>query len=512
MVEQNMPTVENTYAQNFPQLAVEASPEIPAATRLAWINEPLATELGIDRQWLASNDGLAWLTGTPAKDTKTHALAYSGYQFGQLSPVLGDGRAHLIGELPTQQTTHVPTDHTKLSARVDLHLKGSGRTVFSRPGSDGKAPLSAVWREVVIGESLHALGGSTTRALAVLETGESVRRRSPQTEPAGILVRVAASHLRVGTFQYAQMNCENDERAQLVNYALERHYPQTPVGESTSDNTFALLREVSKRQAHLIAQWMSLGFVHGVLNTDNVAISGQAIDFGPCAFIDAFSHEAVYSSIDQHGRYKYRNQPGITQWNLARFCESLLDLLDTDLNRAIHRATDLLAEYEDIYQEACTAAFARKLGISLSGVPTETYEGVATFIENTLDLLEQNACDFTGFFRMLTEDSLETPVRLYTYITNRDTAQQWCTELMHLRNTTNTTQAQAQKLMEASNPIYIPRNLTLEAALRAVEAGNMQPIERLLEAVRSPYTRHQGYEDLESAPAQSRFFRSFCGT
>lgn len=483
--------LEHTYASSFPELATPAVPEIPAATTVLWINEDLATELELDATWLAGADGLRWLTGG---DEKTTALAYSGHQFGHLSPVLGDGRAHLIGELPTSEK------------RVDIHLKGSGITPYSRPGSDGKAPLSAVWREAVIGEALHALGVPTSRALAVLETGETVRRRSPLPEPAGILVRVADSHLRVGTFQYAHMNVGSDQRIELAGYALSRHYPQVKPGDNPA---LTLLRLVAEHQAHLVAQWMGLGFVHGVLNTDNVSISGQAIDFGPCAFIDGFSDEAVFSSIDRGGRYAYRNQPGITQWNLARFAESLLDLIDPEKpNRAVHLATDLLEHFEETYEDARTRVFAAKLGIAVEGAAGAPYERLVAFIDRTLDMLDEHTLDFTGFFRALTD----TPDHLVELLPNSETLKSWLADLATLRQDTGTAPGRAEELMQGANPVYIPRNLHLEAALRAAEGGDTVPILRLLDAVRQPFTRRPDLEDLETAPARSRFFTSFCGT
>lgn len=483
--------LEHIYTSTFPELATPAEPEVPSATTVLWVNEDLAAELGLDATWLASADGLRWLTGA---DGKTSTLAYSGHQFGHLSPILGDGRAHLLGEVTTSEK------------RVDIHLKGSGLTPFSRPGSDGKAPLSAVWREAVIGEALHALGVPTSRALAVLETGETVRRRSPLPEPAGILVRVADSHLRVGTFQYAHMNIGSDQRIELAGYALSRHYPQVNPGDNPA---LTLLRLVAEHQAHLVAQWMGLGFVHGVLNTDNVSISGHAIDFGPCAFIDGFSHDAVYSSIDRGGRYAYRNQPGITQWNLARFAESLLDLIDSaDPNRAVHLATDVLAHFEEIYQDARTRIFAAKLGVTVEDAAGAPSERLVVFIDRTLDLLDEYTLDFTGFFRMLTD----APNQLVELLPTSEVMEDWLADLAALRQDTGTAPDCAEGLMQTANPVYIPRNLHLEAALRAAEGGDAVPILRLLDAVRQPFTRRPDLEDLETAPARSHFFTSFCGT
>ncbi|ORC21961.1 MULTISPECIES: protein adenylyltransferase SelO family protein [Rothia] len=494
------PLLEHTYSESFPDLAHQAQPDISPGTRLAWLNEKLAHDLGLDSAWLRSEAGLAWMTGRG--EAPTYALAYSGYQFGQLSPVLGDGRAHLIGELAVPGRDVTPTSSG--SSCVDLHLKGSGRTSFSRPGSDGKAPLSAAWREVVIGESLHALGLPTSRALAVFETGEKVRRRAPEPEPAGLVLRVAASHLRVGTFQFAQYHCEPEVRTQLVDYALARHFPNRDTGETHGERALALLRAVAQRQAHLVASWQALGFVHGVLNTDNVTISGEAIDFGPCAFIDGFERDKVFSSIDRQGRYAYNHQPGITAWNLSRFAETLLDIIDPrDPNRAIHLATEVISDFEDEIVELQIAAFAAKLGLEMDGVDKDVRVQVGRFGQLTLGLLARHALDFTGFFRSLTEGICLLP---------EEERSAWLTRWGELREATDTSSKRAEKLMLAHNPVYIPRNLALDAALRQMERGNQQPLEELLEAVSTPFERRDGLDYLESAPAESRFFTSFCGT
>lgn len=522
-------TLEHTLATRFPDLAAAATPEVPDDARVTWTNDELASELGLTRALTGPDRGLAFLTGTQP-DARTFALGYSGYQFGHLSPILGDGRAHLVGEwiMADGSSSLRPAD----PRRFDLHLKGSGRTPFSRPGSDGKAPLGAVWREVVIGEALHALGVPTSRALAVIDTGEHVRRRGPEPEPAGILVRTASSHLRVGTFQYAQMQGDETMRRDLVNYALERHYPhlshagvdtgtaaETEHWGVTESSALTLLRVVAMRQADLVAQWMGLGFVHGVLNTDNVSIPGESIDFGPCAFIDTFRHAAVFSSIDEQGRYSYRNQPAITQWNLARFAETLLDLINPDdPNAAIEAATQVLHDFEARYRDAWTSVFAAKLGLRtlegddehenpVSGEPTAS-ERVRSFAERTLDLLEQDSLDFTGFFRTLTDapDTLRALTRMPA------TADTWLAELRDLRAATGTSADVAQALMEASNPVYIPRNHHLESALRAIERGEKAPLERILDAVRDPYTRRSHLANLETPPPNARSFTSFCGT
>lgn len=497
--------LEHSYTTTLPTLCVPATPDIPTGTRLAWLNQPLAQDLGLNPDDLHTPEGLAHLTGA---HHPSYALAYSGHQFGTFSPVLGDGRAHLIGEITGPS-----------GARTNIHLKGSGRTPYSRPGSDGKAPLAAVWREAIIGEALTALGVPASRALGILETGEHIRRRAPQPEPAGILIRTAASHLRVGTFQYAQLTGDTTARTNLITYALNRHYPGTATG-NTAHDAHTLLHKVAHAQAHLLAQWMSLGFVHGVLNTDNVSISGQAIDFGPCAFIDGFTRGAVYSSIDLQGRYAYRNQPAITQWNLARFSESLLDLLNPDdPNQAIHLATSVLDYFEETYRDTHTRLFAAKLGIDLTEAGEDHWEATAGFIDRTLTLMEDYRADFTRFFRALTDHSSHSRAAVLAALhqvgspaASAPSIDTWLADLDALRVATGTSPETSTALMAGANPIYIPRNLHLEAALTAATAGDTGPILRLLDAVSNPYTRRPDYRDLEETPTSDGPFTSYCGT
>lgn len=485
--------LEHTYAETFPGLAKPATPFIPLESKVSWVNEPLAQELGLDATWLATSAGLNWLTGTAGDSVPTFALAYSGFQFGNLSPLLGDGRAHLVGELAKAD------DENK---RVDLHLKGSGLTPFSRTGADGKAPLSAVWREAVMGEFFAALDVPTSRALVIIETGEKVQRRGSVPEPAGILVRVAASHLRVGTFQFAQMNLGEDERDKLVNYALERHYPQvySNLHQTEKSAALELFRAVADQQADLLAQWMGLGFVHGVLNTDNVTISGESIDFGPCAFIDEFRFEAVFSSIDRQGRYSFRNQPSITQWNLARFAESLIDLMGKAPNLAVEQAGEILTDFEERFQRRWVEVFAAKLGVGIEGVEDPVVETLRAFIGRTLNMLERESLDFTGFFRALTDarrDEIDA---------------EWLRDLEELRLRAGTEADVSQRLMEVTNPVYIPRDFRVDNALGEMTRGNEEPLRRLLRAIRNPLQRQDGLEELEEVPASSRPFVSYCGT
>ncbi|MDO4916271.1 MAG: protein adenylyltransferase SelO family protein [Rothia sp. (in: high G+C Gram-positive bacteria)] len=499
--------LEHSFTESFPELAQEATPNIPHGSYVAWVNEPLAQELGLDPAWLATEHGLRWLTGThepeSEKDPATFALAYSGFQFGNLSPVLGDGRAHLTGELVVEGVSG------DAARRVDLHLKGSGITPFSRPGADGKAPLSAVWREAVIGEFFAALNVPTSRAFAVINTGEKIYRRAPQPEPAGILVRVAASHVRVGTFQFAQMNLSEQQRADLVEYALQRHYGSEI--EASEPAALTLLRSVAQRQADLVAQWMGLGFVHGVLNTDNVAVSGESIDFGPCAFMDQFRFNAVFSSIDRQGRYAFGNQPAITQWNLARFAETLLDLIDEDPNKAVELGSGVLTGFEERFQRRWLEVFAAKLGVKLGDGESENKRSVLSgFVGRTLNMLERDSLDFTTFFWTLAHE----PQQLIQE-NDADRAsvlRSWLKELESLRATFETTEQESQQLMETANPRYIPRNFALDAALRAVEKGDQSEVERLIDVLRNPFLTRQDGADLERVPENPQNFVSFCGT
>lgn len=498
-----VPTLLSTYASSFPPLVTTARPDIPPATRVAYINAALAKSLGLDPAWLASAEGLAWLTGGQGSErAKTYALGYSGFQFGQLSPILGDGRAHLIGEFAP--SIDAAAGGYQLAQLRDFHLKGSGLTPYSRTGSDGKAPLTAIWRELVVGEYLHAMGVPTGRILAVLETGQMIHRREPHPIPAGIGVRVAESHLRVGTFQFAQYTTDEQTRHKLVQYALDRHYPGEAEGLDAGERALALLRLVGDRQAQLTARWQALGFVHGVLNTDNVTISGQAIDFGPCAFIDTFNHHAVFSSIDGAGRYRYSNQPVITAWNLARFGESLLDLIDSDNpNRAVHLATDQLDQFDAVYRRYRAEQFASKLGITGQGLSAADYERINDLIDMTLNHLESMRLDFTGFFRTLTD----TPSQLEALVGTG-----LASHIKQLREQTGTSAETSQCLMQESNPVYIPRNTVLESALVAVQEGDLESITELVEILATPMVRKAGRESLESPVAQVEPFVTFCGT
>ncbi|WP_394213821.1 YdiU family protein [Brachybacterium vulturis] len=467
-----VPVLQQSYADALPELSVPWRAEAPPRPEIAWLNEPLAAELGFDATWLRSEEGLALLTG---QIDATTAQAYAGHQFGSPNPQLGDGRAVLLGDLVDPHGRH-----------RDLHLKGSGRTPFAR-GGDGKAPLGPMLREAVIGEWLHATGVPTSRALAVVSTGEQIAPRQGVTpEPGALLVRVAASHLRVGTFEYATWHLDEEVRARLVEFTIRRHHP-------SAEGPLGLLEAVTRAQAELVARWMLLGFVHGVMNTDNMALSGQGIDYGPCAVLDVHRRGAVFSSIDRGGRYAYGSQPGIALWNLSRFAETLLPLLEaTDPNVAVEQATAVLEQYEGWYQQAWTRQLAGKLGIR------DDVEGVSALGQELFTLLEEQQVDHTGFFRALGEGRAAELVAGASFA-------QWMQRWEPRRSATPAEMARR-------NPLYIPRNVHLEVALRSAHLGDLGPVRELLGAVSAPFTRRTGLEHLEGPGDGGEHFLTFCGT
>ncbi|GAB2540926.1 protein adenylyltransferase SelO [Brachybacterium huguangmaarense] len=530
------PELRQTYAEAVPALSVPHRADDAPDPRLVVLNDQLARELGFDPAWLRTPEGVALLVGRVDADGEplspdspapaqpfTTAQAYAGHQFGQANPLLGDGRAVLLGDVIDAR-----------GRRRDIHLKGTGRTPFAR-GGDGRAPLGPMLREHLIGEALHALGIPTTRALAVTATGLSAFRRGPAPEPCAVLARTAASHLRVGTFQAAAWHHGRDVLRALCDHAIAHHHPDAAEAPSPA---LALLRGVVHAQARLVAQWMLVGFVHGVMNTDNMTISGESIDFGPCAFVDAFSHRAVFSSIDAQGRYAYGNQPGIALWNLSRLAEALLPLIDEDLagpdgdaDAAVGAATTVLEEFEGTYLTAWSHGMAAKLGIavdagagidaatgaagdsvgttaSVADDPAARLATVRALGEDLLDLLERHGMDFTGFFRALTDGDART---LFPVGSVREEFDAWSRRREALLDPDPTHPARAG--MATANPVYIPRNHHLDRALRAAELGDLGPYERLLAAVTRPFERRAGLEDLEGpGEGADGGFVTYCGT
>ncbi len=478
------PAFDNTYASELEGFYVAWQGDLAPSPRIVQLNSALAQELGIDVAGLSAERAAAWLSGSEAPPGAAPlAQAYAGHQFGGFVPQLGDGRALLLGEIIDRQ-----------GRRWDLQLKGSGPTPFAR-GGDGKAVLGPVLREYLIGEAMHALGVPTTRALAAVTTGERVMRTG--AKPGAVLARVAASHLRVGTFQYFASRQQADRVRQLADYAIARHFPELA---DRDDRYLGLLRAVMDRHAGLVAKWMGVGFVHGVMNTDNTSISGETLDYGPCAFIDSYSAGAVFSSIDHHGRYAYGRQPLIAQWNLARFAETLLQLIDpTDVGGAIEQATAEVDRFPGLYRAAWLEVMRGKLGLQ------HAEDSDAALIDDLLAGMEAEEADFTQRFRVLA-DILRGSVMPAT----NAWTERW---LARVDRECGDRSGVADR-MDGTNPVYIPRNHKVEEALEAAERNaDYAPFQRLLAVLEQPFERRAGLEEYEG-PAADDFGRyvTYCGT
>lgn len=477
-----------------------APAEVPKPA-LIQVNRTLAAQLGLDADWLSSADGVAMLSGNALPpNANPIAMAYAGHQFGGFSPQLGDGRAILLGEL-------VGAD----GVRRDVQLKGSGRTPFSR-GGDGKAPLGPVIREYIVSEAMAALGIPTTRALAAVTTGEWVQRE--ETVPGAVLTRVAQSHVRVGTFEFFASRGQTDLVRQLADYVIDRHYPEARESENPIR---ALLEGIVQRQAHLIARWMQVGFVHGVMNTDNTQIAGETIDFGPCAFMEKFDVRTVFSSIDRQGRYAWGNQPSIGHWNLSRLAESLLPLLADDEAVAIETAKAALEPFGDIFNAAFVGGFSRKLGLASHRLSVGKIEP-AEFINETFSLMTQEAVDFTLFFRHLTlaasGHDRETFLALFA---DRGAGEQWLERwqaaVMDESGGGGTPSPDRVDAMRRSNPIFIPRNHRVEQVIQAALHGDYSGFEQLNRVLARPFDERPEHAEFEKPPEPSEVVqRTFCGT
>ena len=478
--------LDNSYAC-LPELFYERIRPVPVRVpRVVILNHALAESMGLDLRALSENDAALLFSGNVLPETaEPIAQAYAGHQFGSFT-MLGDGRAILIGE-------HV----TPAGDRFDIQFKGSGRTPFSRQG-DGRAALAPMLREYIISEAMSALEIPTTRSLAVVTTGETVMRETPL--PGAVLTRVAASHIRVGTFEYVVRNAGEEGVKTLADYTIRRHYPEL----ARSDNPYiALLNCVIARQASLVAQWLLVGFIHGVMNTDNMAISGETIDFGPCAFMDEFDPETVFSSIDRQGRYCYSNQSHIAQWNLARFAETLLPLLHTEQESALALAEESIRAFPDIFQNHWLSGMRKKLGL----FTVET--GDIQLIEALLILMHKHRADYTNTFRTLA--SVDPPEQdLFT----DDAFIQWHTQWRARLSRQSQSLQSSFDLMRANNPAVIPRNHRVEAALNAAsEQGDYTLMNRLLSAIACPYIETTEYADYHAPPSpQERVYQTFCGT
>ena len=484
---------DNSYAAELEGLYVPWKGDKVPDPSIAKINRELAYELGVDADELDSPEGAALLAGSQLPVAATPlAQAYAGHQFGAFSPQLGDGRALLIGELIDRNGN-----------RRDIHLKGSGRTPFSR-GGDGKAVLGPVLREYLLGEFMHAVGIPTTRSLAAVTTGETIMRDTPQ--PGAVLARVASSHIRVGTFQFVASRGDANILRRLADYAINRHYPELA---NTDDRYLALLRAVADRQAALVAKWMAVGFIHGVMNTDNVTISGETIDYGPCAFLDSYNPQTVFSSIDRAGRYSYGNQPAIMQWNLARFAETLLELIDAgDADNAVRIAKREVDRIPGIYEEYWLEEMRAKLGL-VHPEPDDLQ-----LVKELHTEMDAQGVDFTILFRELSRalQGDKEPVR--ALFRDASAFDAWLS-LWLARQGREAGDAQAKAAaMDGVNPVYIPRNHKVEEALQvAVKSSDFAAFEELLRVLGKPYGSHQGGDEFaKPAPEDFGPYQTYCGT
>ena len=466
-----------TFKENINPVAVNA-PEILI------LNKDLANKLDLDFSNINDDDLSKIFSGNILPEgSNSIAQAYAGHQFGHFT-MLGDGRAVLIGE-------HLSKDNK----RYDIQFKGSGKTAFSRNG-DGRAALGPMLREYVISESMNGLGIPTTRSLAVVKTGEDVIRETSQ--PGAILTRIASSHIRVGTFQYIAARQKKDEIEVLLNYVIDRHYPDI---KNSKNKATELLSIVLEKQINLVVNWMRVGFIHGVMNTDNMSISGETIDYGPCAFMDTYDPKTVFSSIDQMGRYAYFNQPVITKWNLSRFAECLIPLIDKNQENAIKLATEIINSFEKKYEEKWLNMMRDKLG--LFGMD----EKDKFLILDLLTWMHQKKIDYTNIFCHLMNENIKED-KDYEDEDFKNWKKRWNERL----KTNNNTPEKSLKLMRSANPIVIPRNHKVEEALEAAEKNNFKPITRLVEILKDPYSQQKNIINYQIPSNSEKKYQTFCGT
>jgi serine/tyrosine/threonine adenylyltransferase len=484
----------SSYARLPPHFYARLGPTPVARPRLIRFNRPLSAELGLAFDGL-DDDSLAGIfSGNQLPSgVEPIATAYAGHQFGYFVPQLGDGRAILIGEA-----------RDRSGALRDIQLKGSGRTPFSRNG-DGRAALGPVLREYLVSETMHALGIPTTRSLAAVLTGERVLRE--QQLPGAILTRVAASHVRVGTFQYFAARGQDEAIRQLADYVIERHYPEV----RASDRPYQmLLQSVIERQARLVAQWMHVGFIHGVMNTDNMALSGETIDYGPCAFMDSYHPAQVFSSIDSHGRYAYANQPRIAQWNLARFAETLLPLIDPVPDRAVEIATGVVEGFAAVYAEHWLSGARRKLGLLTAE------QGDRELLQSLLDLMQSQQADFTLTFRRLADSAAasDRAGRVRDLFAEPGALDGWYSSWQSRLAREPSLPRERGETMRLANPAFIPRNHRIEQIIAAAVADeDFSPFAELLSVLMQPYRDQPAFERYAQPPLPSeRVLQTFCGT
>ena len=488
---------DNRYATELEGMSVAWQPSPAPAPRWLRFNRALAEELGLDADALASDQGLAVFAGQQVPEgAQPVAQAYAGHQFGGFSPQLGDGRALLLGEILDPK-----------GQRRDIAFKGSGRTPFSR-GGDGKAGVGPVLREYLVSEAMHALGIPTTRTLAAVATGETIHRERPL--PGAVLTRVASSHIRVGTFQFFAAQRDTDRVRQLADHAISRHDPSL---SGRDDRHVAFYEAVVRRQAALVAQWMSVGFIHGVMNTDNMTVSGETIDYGPCAFMETYDPETVFSSIDTHGRYAFGNQPGIAQWNLARLAETLLPLFHADEERSVALATQALDGFAAHFSRHWLGLHRAKLGLTDEVADEETDR---TLVNELLQLMHDHRVDFSLGVRRLSSVLRGTPDG-WTDLWNGEHAatSHWLTRWRARLAAQGEALPVVADRMDTCNPLYLPRNHLVENALdAAVESGDLRPFEQLLAIVTDPYREREkdARAALPATPEQTAGYRTFCGT
>lgn len=477
-MEQGKWNFNNSYTKLPKIFYTNQSPTTVRAPKLIIFNRSLASSLGVPLQLdvFAGNE--------IPKGAEPLAQAYAGHQFGYFT-MLGDGRAILLGEQITDS-----------GERFDIQLKGSGRTPYSR-GGDGRAALGPMLREYIISEAMHELGIPTTRSLAVVTTGETITRE--EYLPGAVLTRVAASHIRVGTFEYASRFGASEDVRCLADYTIKRHFPSI----ATLENKYLqLLREVIKRQASLISKWQLVGFIHGVMNTDNMAISGETIDYGPCAFMDVYNPTTVFSSIDTHGRYSYENQAKMAVWNLARFAETLLPFLHDDKNKAVSIAQEELAKFESLYQDHWQSGMRAKLGLYNNEVED------LSLIKDILQLMQQHKADYTKTFQSLTFDKNDGQ-NLFSSPDYHHWHERWQARLSRQ----SISKDESKDLMKSHNPAIIPRNHRVEEALAAANEGDLSKMHKLLDALKNPYRYTPEQEEFSTLPApEFCHYKTFCGT
>ena len=485
---------DNTYALLPSRFYARVAPTPVQAPQLIRLNSELALQLGLDPEWLASPEGVEVLAGTRVPDSaEPIAMAYAGHQFGHFVPQLGDGRAILLGEVVDRN-----------GIRRDVQLKGSGRTPFSR-GGDGRAALGPVLREFVVSEAMAALGIPTTRSLAAVMTGETVARET--LLPGAVLTRVAASHVRIGTFQFFAARGDVEGLRLLANHVISRHYPEAGGAEQPYR---ALLELVTLRQAHLVARWLLVGFIHGVMNTDNMSVAGETIDYGPCAFMDEYDPAKVFSSIDRQGRYAYANQPQIATWNLARFAETLLPLIHEDEQKAIDHAKEALNSFSGRFEEAYSTGMRTKLGLC-----TET-EGDLELAGEFLQLLAADHVDFTLAFRRLSAaaENATGDAALSGMFRNQQALASWLERWRSRTMQEPMNPSDRATRMQAVNPAFIPRNHRIEAMIEAaVGREDFTPFEELLQVLANPYQDQGPFQRyMEPPQPHERVRQTFCGT